>query len=111
MSQFIDAVKAELLSGRKANFFPMLVVEKEYKSNPGNYSELIEYRIAVKWEQTGHCERTELAPMLDNAVRVLREAVYGDIKQMIIRLERAIYEQDRVAVLSEIRDITREIFG
>lgn len=111
MSQFIDAVKSEMLTGRKANFSPMLTVKKDYKETPSNFDDLTEYRIAVEWVQTGHCKRTELAPMIDNVVRALRKAVYGDIEQRIIRLERAIYEQDRDSVLSEIRDITREIFG
>lgn len=110
MSQFIDAVKMELLSGRKAKTYPMMTVKKEHKNHSG-YSELTEYRISVEWAQTGHCEYSEMTHMLNNVVRSLRKAVYGDIEQHIIRLERAIYEQDRDAALSEMQDIMREIFG
>jgi|GEM_PF-3198933 hypothetical protein len=111
MSKFIDAVRAELLHERKVCFSPMLAVKKEYKRPTPDYDDLTEYCISVGWVQTGFCKPEELAPMLDNVIRALREAIYGDIKQRAIKLERAIYEQDRDTILSEIRDIMREVFG
>lgn len=63
------------------------------------------------WRSRVACEPKDLGVAIDSVVRELRDAIYGDIRQRIIRLERAVYEQDRDAILTETRDIVREIFG
>jgi hypothetical protein len=110
MSKFIEAVKSELLSGRKASFTP-LSVTREIKNETSYSSDLVEYCIKVEWRQTGHCRRDDIVPMEKNAIHALRKTVYDDIEHRIIALERAIYEQDIDAVFSAIRDIKREIFS
>jgi hypothetical protein len=49
--------------------------------------------------------------MIKNVVREIRDVIYGDLKNRILRLERAIYEQNTDNILVEIRDIIREIWG
>ena len=47
--------------------------------------------------------------MLKNVYRELQEAVYGHLRDRLLRLERAIYEQDRDKIHMHLRDLFREI--
>jgi hypothetical protein len=111
MSKFIDAVTAEL-GYRKKHILPPLTVTKEFREDsPMLVDSLSEYKIEVRWKVTGYCKPNELHIVQENVIRELREVVYGDFKDRIIRLERAVYERDDKVAQMEIRDILREVFG
>lgn len=111
MSQFIDSVK-EKITGKRSPIYEPLCVDITTKDDPAKFFRIKnEYEIEVSWRRRISCETKDIRPVIDNVVRELREAVYGDLKQQVLRLERAVYEQDREAILSETRDIVREIFG
>jgi hypothetical protein len=107
MSKFIDAVGAELHTGRKYNLMEPLSVTMDV-ADPIGDGMLLEYRVGVKWGRVVHCKPKDSMRILDNVVLELRHEVYGELWSTIIRLERAIYERDEQEMLSAIRDIKVE---
>ena len=110
MSEFIDAVKAEL-TGRRNVVYKPLSVSIEPIHSIETPMMLQEYKIGVEWMVKASCDPKDIPPLIDGALRELREAIYGNIRDRINRLERAVYKQDNKAILSETRDIIKEIYG
>ena len=109
MSKFIDQVKAELLTGRKSIYLPLEVSQTFDPSI--NDDRLSEYKVSVGWIVKCYCKQNEIPVMQESVIRELREAVYGDLYQRIIRLERAIYDRNDKLAQMEMRDIVKEIYG
>lgn len=107
MSKFIDAVTAELTGNRRAVLGPLTVVQ--HWSDVFNPAMTYEYDIGVTWKVRTHCEKAALQHVTRNVLRHLREDVYGEFRDRILRLERAVYEHDREKILMETRDLVREV--
>jgi hypothetical protein len=109
MSRFIEAIRHRM-TGRKFPLLePLSVVMNRRKD--GEQLEAHDFRTAdefeyeVAWRVRVKCEQPEANLIGNSVLRELREAVYGDLRDRIIRLERAVYEQDRERILMETRDI------
>lgn len=111
MSKFIEAISSNLTGHRKAAYVPLKtrITEINYATAQMDY--LNEYDISVVWSRRIHCRSKDIPDMLDNAVRELREVIYGDIKHRLLELERHVYEGDMEASKSAIRDIIGEVYG
>ena len=108
MSKFIDAIREQWHGIIKPVKGPISASVSPKQHNAGMVRE---YEIEVVWRRVVYVEPRHIQPMIDNCVGELREDIYGEIKNRIFRLERAIYEQDHDTAISEMRDIKREIFG
>ena len=69
------------------------------------------YKIQTTWSMSTDIEPCYLNAAMENFKRELKEAIYGDIKHRIQRLEIAVLEENREKTLMEMRDIIREIFN
>ena len=112
MSKFINAIQEKLLYERRA--IPITAVMTPLETSIDNisnplYDVLEKYEISVNWRYTVTCLPQDLSRIKENCVRELCEAVYGDLRGNILRLERAIYEWDRPKMLEEIQKIREEI--
>ena len=108
MSNFINTIKAAMTGVRRVAY-PLLKITVS-DTTPDPLRAQNEYEINVLWSRKVYCKPEHLSFMLSNCVRELREEIYGDLKSRILRLERAVYEQDSPAALREIRDIIREVY-
>jgi hypothetical protein len=110
MSKFLDAVEAKLHGSRRMAMWPMepLSVTREV-TTPASYTALQNYEIGVHWKVRLSCDPKDLQPALKNVMRELQEAVYGEFRSRIIRLERAILEHDEQKARSEVRDLLVEV--
>jgi len=81
MSKIIDAIRVELLTGRKVDTaFVPVVTTAEFNDAQRHITALVEYRISSTWVQTGHCRPDEFNPL----VEILQE---GSGKLSIARLK------------------------
>lgn len=111
MSKIIDNIRAEILSGRNPNYNSIMNIETEFNEIPDSFGVLYGYKILVEWKQNGYCEPKDLNCLVENFARTLRKEIYGEIESNILRLEKAVYEQDREGIMANIRDIRKEVFG
>lgn len=114
MSKFIDKIEAQLTGRNNAVYGPikteLLTTEISIDSfNIDNPLITREYKIGVGWYQKVSCRPEDLKHVLKNVVSELTEEIYGDLRNRIIRLERAMYEYDINKMRMVIRDIIREI--
>jgi len=114
MSQFIDSVQEQLTGRRQFMREPMAVavptVHESMTPMPEMAREMVEYDISVEYRRVVYCLPEDHQAMLENFVRALRDAVYGDFKHRVLQLELALYAQDHDAAICAIRDIVKEIF-
>lgn len=110
MSKFIDAVTAELTGNRYPVLEHMTIVQKwSDDATAFNSAMTYEYDIGVTWKVRTHCDKAALQHVTRNVLRQLREAVYGEFRDRVLRLERAVWEHDREKILMETRDLVREV--
>jgi hypothetical protein len=109
MSSFIDAIIMQLTGNVKIGYKTPLKVGVEIETNLKTL--LNEYNINVTWNRKCFCEKHDIEDLFKNVIRELRNNIYGDLYQKIMRLERYIYTQEDVKAKMEIRDIVHEIFG
>lgn len=109
MSRFLQALRMELTGREKAALEPLSVVEKRTPELAIDIRTMQECMFAVEWKVVSYCAPKDREHMLKNVYRELQEAVYGHFRDGLLRLERAIYEEDREKVLMHLRDLFREI--
>ena len=112
MSKVIDNIRGDLTGKRFASTYGRLIgatIDADYKKLSSQ--ELVEYEIIFGGKIITKCRTEDRYNMLNNVVRQIREELYGDIKNRIINLERAFYEENYQEVQSQLRDIMKEIFG
>lgn len=112
MSKFIDAIRAEATGRRSVRGNRFSPLRFSIDAVPVPFApENTEYRIGVSWyvQICGKPEHKQY--LLENAICEVRNAVYGDMMESLLRLERAIYEMNEEAMLAEIREIRKEIEG
>ena len=110
MSKLIDSIKGDL-TGKKYPSHRLIHATIERSKDPITYDLLNEYQITFGGKILAKCKPEARQGMLENVVRQIREEIYGDLKNRIIKLERAYYEEDNKTFMEQIRDINREIFG
>jgi hypothetical protein len=114
MSKFIDAVKA-LATGREWRVFDPLSLKISRVDDPINQDLMVhsgrEYLIGVRWEVAIKCKPEALSSAQANVMRQLREAVYGDLREHVLKLERALLEWDQRTMEKEIKALLEETFG
>ena len=111
MSKFIDKIESQLTGKEKIKYSQLHAEFKQIPHDISEYCKLKEYVIGIEWKRKIQCEPKVLTLMIENCIRELREEIYGDIKERILRLERAVYEEDNKKAHQEMRDIIRETFG
>jgi hypothetical protein len=109
MSRFLDAIRAGRTGRRAAILEPLSCGVRKVESRLDPFQTTEEYEFKVEWRARAFCQQQDFDGMMKNIYRELQEVVYGDLRERILRLERAIYEQDRAKVLVATRDIMREI--
>ncbi len=109
MSAFIDKIE-ECLTGRNRAVFGPITTEVDTAVTDA-LGQIPEYLFEVRWGRRVSCRTEDFDTVFKNVIRELREAIYGELRGRLIRLERAVYECDERAVRMEIRDIMSEVFG
>lgn len=110
MSKFISNVRDKFLHWQKpAPIITPLTTSIEDITTTYPYIVLNRYEIGVDWKYIIDCLPEDLQKAKENCIRELCEAVYGDLRGNILRLERAIYEWDRDKMIEEIQKIREEI--
>lgn len=110
MSKFIDAVHAKL-TGQRVAIPPEINVTKHFEELPGQIDDALQYDIGVEWKVRTHCRPKDVAAVTENAVRQLREEIYGQFRRRALEIQRAAYERDYDKMHMHIRDLMREIQG
>lgn len=112
MSEFIDRVEAKLLHGRKAIPEPWAPLNASVSDaatrDEAKYCH--RYIFSIEWRAEHYIEHGSVNAVLDNVKAALRDAVYSGFRNRLRDLEIAVYEHDRDAMLSAIRDLKREVF-
>ena len=112
MSRFIENVQAQLTGRVKAAPPERLTVGvRAIEPFATDIRTLQEYRIGVAWEAKMFIAPKDVDQALTNVVAELRHAVYGDFKNRVLMLQRAILEEERDKALMHCRDLIREIYG
>jgi len=86
-------------------------VEIDATKIPDYYMSGNRYKIQTTWSMSTDIEPCYLNAAMENFKRELKEAIYGDIKHRIQRLEIAVLEENKDKILMETRDIIHEIFN
>jgi hypothetical protein len=113
MSKFIDAVKAEVLYGYdklSRQKIPALKITEEI-NKPLLHNIMRRYSIGVGYKWVLEVRPEDVPFMKDNIIRELRDLVYGDFREKLLKLERAVYEQEYLEAQELIRDLFRETYG
>lgn len=69
-----------------------------------------EYKIGLFWGISGACSEKDLPAMIKNCSRTLKEEIYGDFKERLLKLEHHVYRGDHDDAAEEIRSILSEVF-
>jgi len=109
MSKFINAIQTQLLGQRP--IYPSLSVSTVKEFEAVSYDTLAKYLISVSFEQIITCRPEELSYAKDNVVKELREIIYGEFRDNILQLERAVYARDEKVIFQKIGDIMQEVFN
>lgn len=109
MSRFLEALRMELTGREKASLEPLSVTVTKDPMHVLDIRTMQECVFAVEWKVKAFCAAKDRENLLKNVYRELQEAVYGHMRDRLLRLERAFYEQDSDRVKMELRDLFREI--
>jgi len=114
MSDIIDKITAFVLKQvpRTPNISVKVDTTKSSNANFSNDYPMLgnRYNIKTTWSMSTDVEPCHLDAAMENFKRELKEAIYGDLKHRIQRLEIAVLEENRDKILMETRDIIRKIF-
>ena len=111
MSKFIDNIQEKWTGRRKAPmWFPLKATAEVQPSRPHLHN-VREYEFSAEWKSVVSCEPQDVPHVLKNVKRQLQDAVYGEMRPRLLRLEQAIYDYDRETALSELHDMYTEMFG
>lgn len=119
MSKFINEIEATILNDRrrvKPPEFDLLDVTQEMREDDyssGHYTQE-EYRVGVRFEtRTWLGEREIAAGALDHIkkrmIAQMKDAVYGDLRKIIYKLERHLYERELYKAFDDLKEIYKEI--
>jgi hypothetical protein len=67
------------------------------------------YVISVNWTMYAECLPQNLPEVEKNIHHQLQNEIYGDLRERIYKLERAMYARDIDAMESALRDIKKEV--
>ena len=109
MSDMINNITSFVL--KQVPKTPNISVEVDATKIPDYYMSGNRYKIQTTWSMSTDIEPCYLNAAMENFKRELKEAIYGDIKHRIQRLEIAVLEENKDKILMETRDIIHEIFN
>ena len=110
MSEFMKQVRAGYVypRERKPIYALLKTAITEIKDIEAEMRCLNKYEIKVAWETHFFCETGNLHHAIDNSLRQLNEAVYGEFRQDLIELERAVYEWDFKKMTEGVAKLLKE---
>lgn len=115
MSKFLDAVTSELTGQRAPKPFWFEPLSTRLTTALVDPQYLEEIKFEVKYTMTQYCDPSlpseAKSELMRSFMSQLREAVYGDLREHVIELQRAMYEYDHKAMYDKVNDIMREICG
>ncbi len=116
MSKLIENIKAELTGNKKSLLPPLIKVRESIQESDIPRTSVFdigyEYKVGIEWGFKAFLENSKMAEeAVENCAKSFRESMYGDIREQVLALERAVLENDRNEALKQMRDIMREIFG
>ncbi len=79
--------------------------------NPIPYSLLREYVFETKFVIRTQCDKRDFKPMTKNVIEQARQMIYGEFRNRLFELERALYERDIRKMESAIRDLKTLTMG
>lgn len=119
MSKFIKEVESRLFEDKrraKSSEFDLLQVTQEIKEDvfSSNYYIQKEYHIGVQYETRAWLGEQEIAlGALDHikkrTVNKLKDAVYGDLRKIVYKLQLHLYERELSKALDDLQEIFKEI--
>lgn len=107
MSRFIEALRAERTGFERPVYTPLTL--KVTELNLDRFRTSDEYEFKVEWKIVAHAERSLFDPLFKNVLLQLREFVYGEFRDRVLRLQQAVLEQDQEKALMEARDLIRVV--
>lgn len=105
----IDAIRVEL-TGRKSYLKEDFDITFDSRPTRDHHPTLNEYKIGVEWGFSTTCKERHLPAMIKNCSRMFKDAIYGDFKDRLLKLERLVYEGKREESIKEIVSILSEIY-
>lgn len=109
MSKFLDAVEAKITGRKTAPMWPLEPVSVTQNVKEIAFTLSNQYDIGVHWKVRVTCAPDDLQNMLRNVKQQLRMAIYGEFREVLLRLERALYENDRKSALHELTEAFKKI--
>ncbi len=105
MSKFITALMCEMTGRREPDHFRNVSALLTEVIATDTVELRNEYRVEVAYKATHVCLPREREAMLLTIQRQLSEAIYGEVRTALLRLEEAYYDQDRDAISASFRDL------
>ena len=111
MSKFIEAVRTYPTYRERVGYEPlrMTCVGDNSQEIP-NVNRMQEYLIGVDWRIRVSCDFKDMDRAMENVVRQLRDAVYGDMRVHLLKLQRAMFEWEQDEMRAEIDWMLKEMF-
>lgn len=111
MSEFIKHLKYGVTGRIKAAMkpFPAFEVLRDVVPTTETFQIHPEYRFEVRYCRRLCCSPEYIEHAEKNVIAEMKEAIYGDFRQMLIKLERYVYEQETCKAMDVIKEIMAEV--
>lgn len=112
MSKFIDKIVSQWTKNSKAVYGPLRgyfhpVDDSRLTIGP----HLQEYEFGVEWKARHYCMKEEVDYMLRAVTSQLRQDVYGDFGDLLLKFEIAMYEYDQMKMREIMTEMKKLVFG
>lgn len=108
MSKLIKEVRSSIV-GQAIGDFPNLSVKFDCNETV-SFTYLKQYRLVISWEDIIQSDPEEFELVLTNFIRGFQEAIYGSLREKMIRLRQAVYEQKKKEIHEILFEMEKEMF-
>ena len=116
MSEFIKKLDVEVGEGRKYATFNTGIGALKFESGMSPMESQVyrdtlrSYYIHLIYENRFYCDPSERTLVKENAVRDLKECLFGDLRKIAVRLTQAFYERDVEKLRQAIAELDKELY-
>lgn len=71
---------------------------------------MYDYTLSVNYLQSGHINLEDQEMVTKIFIQEIKEAIYGDVRSIVRRLERAYFERDREKLETALKELNNEIY-
>jgi len=110
MSKFIENLRMIKTRRMVAIPGPITFELETFRTGHTGSDSMPEYRLTSAFRQSFVCAPEDLGRVLESGTRQLKELFYGDLREKLIRVERALWETNILKARDAIREVMKEIY-